>query len=268
MPLCERSRFIRPHQDTPSSIIRHYISRYSTTQFHWIYPSTGDKKEKKKKAGRGGEERKRKFWPLIGLNRIAVALFELGDWKLGSRQTARREDTFVAISLSRFLSFFFPLLFPFPSLLFLSHIYNRIESYSERRPRKTSDSNRRTRLSIENLLDSNEALLHADLTSLWTVYRTLLQIPLAFLFPFFFLRSSIDLFSLAPILEHQLYSSIIEFCHSMHLVLLSSILVSCLVHKIGSSYLLQIIQQYKIKIELNCYILSPSKIKLETISDW
>lgn len=106
MPLCERSRFIRPHQDTPSSIIRHYISRYSTTQFHWIYPSTGDKKgKKKKKAGRG--ERKRKFWPLIGLNRIAVALFELGDWKLGSRQTARREDTFVAISLSRFLSFFF-----------------------------------------------------------------------------------------------------------------------------------------------------------------
>lgn len=190
MPLCERSRFIRPHQDTPSSIIRHYISRYSTTQFHWIYPSTGDKKEKKKKAGRGGEERKRKFWPLIGLNRIAVALFELGDWKLGSRQTARREDTFVAISLSRFLSFFFSLsslfYFPPPSSFFLSHIYNRIESYSERQPRKTSDSNRRTRLSIENLLDSNEALLHADLTSLWTVYRTLLQIPLAFLFPSFF----------------------------------------------------------------------------------
>lgn len=57
MPLCERSRFIRPHQDTPSSIIRHYISRYSTTQFHWIYPSAEDKK--KKEAGRGGKERKK-----------------------------------------------------------------------------------------------------------------------------------------------------------------------------------------------------------------
>lgn len=52
MPLCERSRFIRPHQDTPSSIIRHYISRYSTTQFHWIYPSAEDRKKKKKKESR------------------------------------------------------------------------------------------------------------------------------------------------------------------------------------------------------------------------
>lgn len=168
-----------------SGIIFRVIRRRNFTGFT-LQP--GIKKKKKKKAGRG--ERKRKFWPLIGLNRIAVALFELGDWKLGSRQTARREDTFVAISLSRFLSFFFSLsslfYFPPPSSFFLSHIYNRIESYSERQPRKTSDSNRRTRLSIENLLDSNEALLHADLTSLWTVYRTLLQIPLAFLFPSFF----------------------------------------------------------------------------------
>lgn len=117
MPLCERSRFIRPHQDTPSSIIRHYISRYSTTQFHWIYPSAEDKKKKRKQVGE--EKRERKFWPLIGLNRIAVALLELGDWKLGSRQTARREDTFVAISLSISIVFFLlPLLFPSPLLFY------------------------------------------------------------------------------------------------------------------------------------------------------
>lgn len=125
MPLCERSRFIRPHQDTPSSIIRHYISRYSTTQFHWIYPSAEDKKKKKKRKQVGEEKRERKFWPLIGLNRIAVALLELGDWKLGSRQTTRREDTFVAISLSRFLSFFFllPLLFPsLPPPFFIAYL--------------------------------------------------------------------------------------------------------------------------------------------------
>lgn len=200
-----------------SGIIFRVIRRRNFTGF------TLQPRIKKKRKQVGEEKRERKFWPLIGLNRIAVALLELGDWKLGSRQTARREDTFVAISLSISIVFFLlPLLFPSP-LLFLSHIYNWIESYSERQARKTSDSNRGNRLSIENLLDSNEALLHADLTSLWTVYRTLLQILFSFFFYFRIVDRSIFRWLLrrfrVPIISFN--NRALSPVHGMHLVLFS-----------------------------------------------
>ena len=117
MPLCERSRFIRPHQDTPSSIIRHYISRYSTTQFHWIYPSTGDKKEKKKRKQVGGRERENSdLWLVsIGLpSRCSNLVTE--NWAVARRLVGKtRSSLFLSHD---FYHFFFLFYFPSPPSFF------------------------------------------------------------------------------------------------------------------------------------------------------
>ena len=71
--------------------------------------SRGWKKKKRETEEKMGEKEKERriFWPLIGLNRIDDALLELGDWKLGSRQTFHAKDTFVALFFSPFFFFFF-----------------------------------------------------------------------------------------------------------------------------------------------------------------